>query len=160
MDVTRKDENLSTPLHLASSFGVSAVVQLLIKSGTDVTEKDGSGRTPLHLAASSPVSSKAASLFFRLTFDVNGQNDYHLKPSSLEPNMKANIVRSLIDHGEDIAALDETLLTPLHLAANHGHPKIVWLLIDHGADVTAQDRGNRTPLHLALSKVSSLTTSL
>jgi ankyrin repeat protein len=60
MDVTTKDENLSTPLHLASSSGVPEIVRLLIESGADVTDKDGSGRTPLHLA-SSWVSAKAPS---------------------------------------------------------------------------------------------------
>ena len=52
MDVTTKDESLSTPLHLASSSGFLEIVRLLIESGADVTEKDGSSRTPLHLASS------------------------------------------------------------------------------------------------------------
>ena len=52
MTVTAKDGSLSTPLHLASSWGSLEIMKLLIESGADVTEKDGSGRTPLHLASS------------------------------------------------------------------------------------------------------------
>ena len=58
MAVTAKDESLSTPLHLASSWGALGILKLLIESGADITDKDGSGRTPLHLA-SSWVSAKA-----------------------------------------------------------------------------------------------------
>ena len=59
--VTTKDENLSAPLHLASSSGVPELVRLLIAKGADVKDKDGSGRTPLHLA-SSWVSAKVTLL--------------------------------------------------------------------------------------------------
>lgn len=66
MDVTAKDESLSTPLHLGSSSGIPEIVRLLIEHGGDVTAKDRSGRTPLHIA-SSWVSAKTGSLSFRLT---------------------------------------------------------------------------------------------
>ena len=52
MAVTAKDESLSTPLHLASSWGALDILELLIECGADVTDKDGSGRTPLHIALS------------------------------------------------------------------------------------------------------------
>lgn len=61
MDIMVKDENLSTPLHLASSSGIHEIVRLLIERGADVTDTDKSGRTPLHLA-SSWVSGRADSV--------------------------------------------------------------------------------------------------
>ena len=39
--------------------------------------------------------------------------------------------------------------TPLHLAAQSGHLKIVMVLVQHGADVNAETSENWTPLHLA-----------
>ena len=91
--------------------------------------------------------------------DVNEQDgqrrdpwDYHINSMS---TMNADIVKLLVDHGADVATQDETLSTPLHLAACRGSTETVRLLIEHSADVTARDRSNRTPLHLALSKVSS-----
>ena len=59
--------------------------------------------------------------------------------------MNADIVKLLVDHGADVATQDETLSTPLHLAACRGSTETVRLLIEHSADVTARDR---TPLHL------------
>ena len=52
-DVTAKDKNLSTPLHLASSAGIPESVQLLIGRGADINAEDMSRRTPLHLASAS-----------------------------------------------------------------------------------------------------------
>ena len=40
-------------------------------------------------------------------------------------------------------------MTPLHLAAAHGHAAVVNLLIAHQARVDVQDIGGTTPLHLA-----------
>ena len=67
---------------------------------------------------------------------------------------QADTVKLLINHGADVTARDETLRTPLHLAAFSGSTKTVQLLIEHGADVTAQDRRKKTPLHLTFSDVS------
>ena len=75
-------------------------------------------------------------------------------------NLQADTVRLLINYGADVTAQDETLRTPLHLAAFSGSTETVQLLIEHGADVTAQDRRKKTPLHLVFSDVSHRFTSL
>ena len=63
-------------------------------------------------------------------------------------------MKILIDRGADVAVQDETLSSPLHLAAYSGGSTLMMqLLIDHGADVTSQDKSNKTPLHAALCKV-------
>ena len=150
MDVTAKDENLSTPLHLASSSGIPEIAQLLIERGANINSRDMNRRTPLHLA-SSWVSAKATSLLFHHRFDVNPQYDRGLCESS----SKAAMVRLLINCRADVAVQDESHLTPLHLASFWGSVETVQLLIEHGADVTAKDKNNQAPLHLALTKVSS-----
>ena len=61
VDVTARDVNHSTALHLASSFGSLEIMRLLLEHDADVTAQDVSGRTPLHLA-SSWVSSKTCHL--------------------------------------------------------------------------------------------------
>lgn len=154
MDVTAKDESLSTPLHLASSSGVPDIVRLLIESGADVTAKNRSSRTPLHLASSWVSIHRRHCCYVCIMLDINEQDDYyHRLPPEL--NKKLDIMRLLIDHGADPALLDETNSTPLHLAAYYGTPDTVQLLIEHGADATSKDGSGKTPLHLALSKVIS-----
>ena len=66
-----------------------------------------------------------------------------------ESKFMTDIVWQLIHYGVDVTAQDETLFTPLHLAAFSGSAETVRLLIAHGANVTAQDISNKTPLHLA-----------
>jgi ankyrin repeat protein len=71
-----------------------------------------------------------------------------------ESNATADTLRRLIHYGADIAAQDETHVTPLHLAALSGNAQTVQLLIEHGADVTGLDRSNKAALHFATSWVS------
>merc|ERR1719319_1927137 len=58
-------------------------------------------------------------------------------------------VKSLIDHGADVSAVDEDGMTPLHLAAIEGKPRIVRTLLNLGADPNAQTPYFETPLHMA-----------
>ena len=58
----------------------------------------------------------------------------------------------LIEHGADVNLINNGL-TPLHLAALDGHPringKVASMLIKRGADVAAKTTDGSTPLHLA-----------
>jgi ankyrin repeat protein len=51
-DPNARDNDLSTPLHVASSRGQVEVSCLLLSHGANVDEKDGEGRTPLQVAPS------------------------------------------------------------------------------------------------------------
>ena len=56
----------------------------------------------------------------------------------------------LIDSDTDVNELDINDLTPLHIAAEWGHIKIVYLLLSKGANINAQNKTTRnTPLHFA-----------
>ena len=61
-----------------------------------------------------------------------------------------SIVRKLLKLGASLeAAVTLHELTPLHLAARHGHAEVVKLLLEEGAKLTAQDDLGWTPLHFA-----------
>lgn len=48
-----------------------------------------------------------------------------------------------------VGARDWDDLTPLHLAAFHGHKEVVEFLLEHGAEVNARTTAWVTPLHFA-----------
>ena len=50
--------------------------------------------------------------------------------------------------------------TALHLAATHGHTKVVKLLIEHGAVIDSRDKLQRTPLHRSVSEATCLVCSV
>ncbi|MCE2486920.1 MAG: ankyrin repeat domain-containing protein, partial [Desulfurellaceae bacterium] len=52
VDVTARDAEEATPLHLAAKYNTNAmVVGTLLKAGADVAARDVEEATPLHLAA-------------------------------------------------------------------------------------------------------------
>lgn len=72
------------------------------------------------------------------------------------------VVRSLLDRGADVAAMDYKLYTPLLTAVQHGDKalNIVELLLERGADPQDRDYVNRTALHLAAANKGAKTIEL
>ena len=61
-----------------------------------------------------------------------------------------HVVKVLLEHGASLnSAVTLHDLTPLHLAARHGHAEVVKVLLDREANVTARDKNGLTPLHTA-----------
>ncbi len=58
-------------------------------------------------------------------------------------------IRDLIKNGADVNVKNKYGLTPLYMAAQNGHAKIVIALLEAGADVDAASRYDGTPLYMA-----------
>lgn len=64
-----------------------------------------------------------------------------------EPNFSKII--ALLNSGAEINKARRNGNTPLHVASERGHAKIIQALIDAGADVNKKNDDEKTPLHLA-----------
>uniref|UniRef100_A0A8C0JET2 Uncharacterized protein n=1 Tax=Chelonoidis abingdonii TaxID=106734 RepID=A0A8C0JET2_CHEAB len=55
-------------------------------------------------------------------------------------------------NGLGVNVTNQDGFTPLHVAALHGHPELVYLLLKHGANSSAKNMNHAVPLHLACQK--------
>ena len=79
--------------------------------------------------------------------DEYGRNDLHYAAN--EGDLEK--VRSLIDGGLDINAVDDDGFTALHFAVQGNQKEIVRTLLDYGATVDVKDCYGNTPLMRAMS---------
>ncbi|KAJ5175119.1 uncharacterized protein N7482_000996 [Penicillium canariense] len=119
----------STPLHLATHFGLNQLAAELLASGIDPGTKDMNGITPLALAAVRGVSDVAASLI-AAGADVNSVDHVGSTPLySASMCDHPTIVKLLLDRDEIEVNLRVTEYTPLMIAAYQGHFEVVKLLL-------------------------------
>ena len=128
VDVAEPNEN-KTPLHFAAAYGDSAMVQILIDHGADRLAFCNGNLIPLHLACGCE------------------KDDVDAVKILLAENAETQL-----------NARTEDNMTPLHIAADHGHIGIVKILLATPglADVNAQSQGGWTALHLACGKAANL----
>src|SRR5215472_7394614 len=113
----------ATSLMRAAFAGDIELVKLLLAHGADPHIQSSDRETTLMAACG-------------LAF-ING---YHRQRPSTE---RLEVVKLLVDLGEDVNHADSYGITPLMAAANFGDINIVRYLIDKGADLSAHDLGKK-----------------
>ena len=113
-DKDAKDDTGRTPLHVAAAFHFGPVVELLLNAGADKDARTTKGKTPL-LEATRP-----------------GERHYH-PPGSSAPEASTepfveHVVELLLKAGADKDARDRGGNSPLSLAKQAGHARVVALL--------------------------------
>lgn len=122
--LTRQSENGSTPLTLAiTNKHVDVAVFLAKTSPESIHLGHNNGWTPLHFA-------------------VNGNRDLILPPDE-----RVKLIKTLVEQGAPLEAINEDGLTPLFVAVLNSMSESLSLLIDAGAEVDLADPSNgRKPL--------------
>ncbi|WAR31933.1 TNI3K-like protein [Mya arenaria] len=118
-------------------------VQALLEGSVDVNQPENSGLTALHIAAMcghQEVSMETISYFAIAMADV-------ARMLSLP-----QIASCLIHNGACVNQGDAVKFTPLHMACNFGHDKVVEVLMRSGADLNVAGSVGDRPLHLACGK--------
>uniref|UniRef100_A0A8C1BTR0 Ankyrin repeat domain 28b n=1 Tax=Cyprinus carpio carpio TaxID=630221 RepID=A0A8C1BTR0_CYPCA len=146
-DFNRKDSFGRTPLHYAAANCNYQCLFALVGSGANVNELDKRGCTPLHYAAASDADGKC--LEYLLRNDANpgirdnqGYNAVHYA-SAYGHRLWTDILND-----SDVRAP----VSPLHLAAYHGHHQALEVLVQSLLDLDVRTAQGHTPLDLAAFK--------
>ncbi len=158
-----------TPLMLAAALGQPELCSRLLVHGANVDARDGQGLGVLHCAAlhafGSRDRSRALALFDALLLaeaapderSASGQTPLLLLLGArAEPGATCDeevllaVLERLLAEDVDVDAQDQRGLAPLHLAAQHGLPRIVQRLLREGANRGVRDGLGRSPHDLAV----------
>jgi len=142
-------ERNETPLGVASRWGHTEAVRLLLEHGADTEIRDGDDWCPLERAVENGrVEDVRVLLEHGADVKVRDKTNVtalHVSSSYGHPA----VVRVLLEYGADANSKTNSDETPLHWALNEG---IVQVLLEYGADPNAKDGYNRTPLDVALGE--------
>ncbi|CAD7082067.1 unnamed protein product [Hermetia illucens] len=116
-----------------------------------LNEKDNTGCSPLHYASREGHIRSLENLI-RLGACINLKNNNNESPLHFAARYgRFNTVKQLLDSEKGTFIINESDgegLTPLHIASQQGHTRVVQLLLNRGA-LLHRDHNGRNPLHLA-----------
>ncbi|XP_034255303.1 transient receptor potential cation channel subfamily A member 1 [Thrips palmi] len=154
-----KDNNTRNVLHLVVMNGgrldelASTVINAQAQKDLHelLNEKDSAGCSPLHYASREGHIRSLENLI-RLGACINLKNHNNESPLHFAARFgRYNTVRQLLDSEKGSFIINESDgegLTPLHIASQQGHTRVVQLLLNRGA-LLHRDHMGRNPLHLA-----------
>uniref|UniRef100_A0A7N6BZX6 Ankyrin repeat domain 28b n=1 Tax=Anabas testudineus TaxID=64144 RepID=A0A7N6BZX6_ANATE len=161
-DFNRRDNFGRTPLHYASANCNYQCVFALVGSGSSINELDQRGCSPLHYAAAADTDGKCVEYMLRNNADSGvrdkqGYSAVHYASAygrtlCLELMASETPLDVLMEtSGTDILSGSETHapISPLHLAAYHGHCGALEVLLSSLLDVDVRSPEGWTPLSLA-----------
>lgn len=144
------DNEGNTCLHLASLYGASGIVSILLGKKVDINEVKNNGQSALHQA----VYGMQIETVLRLIdagICLNTKNNDGFTPLHIAvAEGSREIVVLLIDRGADIEARSEQGERPIHLAAALESDSILRFLVSQNVQIDAADDYGWTALHTAV----------
>jgi hypothetical protein len=124
--VNTKDAQGNTPLHAAAENWAIDCIEVLLSKGADVNARNAEGKTPFMVAANVP---QALELLLDAGADSNAK-DNHGRTALMLASESGEIskVKSLIQHGIDIASASPEGKTALDIAIQTKHQKVAALI--------------------------------
>jgi ankyrin repeat protein len=140
-DAAARDYRDMTPLHLASSEGKLKVGRCLLDHGADINARAGSCKlAPLRVAVNKGHVEFARMLLERgaaMYIRIESADDWHTTKIPLIEAVKSKnvqMVRLLLEYGEDANERDRTGKTASQWALSRGQQEILELLSEYGAE--------------------------
>ena len=146
-DTDVQDENLGTPLYVASDNGCVPVVRQLLERKSNVNIAGGLHRRALNAAAYCGHT-EIVVLLLQQGVDIDPEEEYEYGSALGAAARKGHndIVRLLLQKGWNANRKLKRYHSPLVVAATYGHVEVVQALLEHRADVGSRE--------LALEKAS------
>ena len=163
VDIDLQDINGNTPMHDAAGLLFeSSVLKILLTKGGRTDIRNNRGKTPLDTARAKGTRKNVLVLKEKYADDFGIPKRVMTGMSMEEPSLpqaaaqgdEAAVASILDTYADDklvdIEEKDDWLgRTPLHLATDAGHIRIVKKLHQAGASINVQDKYGRTALHIA-----------
>ncbi|XP_051959075.1 poly [ADP-ribose] polymerase tankyrase-2-like isoform X2 [Xyrauchen texanus] len=170
-NISEKNKDFLTPLHLAAEKSHNDIIEVLVKHKAKVNVVDNLGQTALHHAAlcghlqtcrlllsagCDPLITSLQSFSpSQLTNEegastINSDTDRQLLEASKSGDLEVVKKRCTLQN-VNCRDVEGRQSTPLHFAAGYNRVAVVEYLLQHGADVHAKDKGGLVPLHNACS---------
>ena len=149
-DIETKNDEVRSPLLVASISGELTTVKMLVEAGADVRATDAKRNTCLIFAAHHGHTDTVRYLVSLPEVDLNHQESTNCTALHVAVQVKhADVVEVLINAGADIETKNDEVRSPLLVASISGELTTVKMLVKAGADVRATDDERNTCLILA-----------
>jgi len=150
-DTSTRNIRGDTPLHIAVATERIDIINRLLKTGVSIHARNTKNRTPFQMSLT--ISPKIVSALLennRINIsDDFGNSVLHV---ALHERADDNVIRTIINQGARINAVDYNGKTPLRLALDYEMLEAAKIIADSGADpfITAVD--NKSPAEIAIAK--------
>ena len=142
---------LSDSLLIASEYGHTTVVSLLLKHGADITARDKYNDTALHVAALFNHV-EVAKILLQEGASIDCIGELGSPMHSAAHNGCLEMAIELKERGASTTLRGKDDASPLYWAALNGFADVVTFLLAHGADIDVQTGFGYTALYMAIEE--------